>query len=686
MQSHGRVKVSFELVDFENTGHIELDGGCCDSFIGCGSSCDNRFNLCFDVYGGNNDMTDCAYGNFQTDRLYENNDDFSFPSALTSKLVNPIVLTVNSWSIGFKSKIEVWDYDPSNADDKIDYYGYNYPYSPDRTSASATEHTVTQNGAGTSLTRVAVKVYCDVHYYGTSSGCSTYCLARDNIEGHYDCNDITGARVCHPGWQGSYCSMEINECDSGPCQFNAVCTDLLANYRCNCPDGTRGKNCDDIDECSSEPCEHGGTCENELNHYRCDCPRRYSGANCEFEIDFCNSDPCQNGATCLGENDNHVLDCVCALGYTGVFCDADFNECIGVDCLNYGTCQDGVNEFTCNCTEGYGGTYCELDIRDECASKPCKNDAACVDKVGGYVCVCRAGFQSGNCEEDVNECDPDPCSYGNCTDQVGQYTCDCWPGYSGENCTVNIDECVDNMCQKHSTCQDGVNNYTCICMSGYTGVYCDTEIDECSSSPCQNGGRCEDSLNSFTCQCVSTGYRGLLCEIDIDECQDEQVCPSNKICANVNGKYDCNDKPPEPTPIPGLCRTSVCYNEGTCQIINGSYQCVCTDDFSGELCETPTEPCSSSPCQNDGSCHVVTAGDGSVYYICQCPEDYVGTNCELLSAPQTEAGPIQGRVKVSFELSDFENTGHKKLDGDCCDFLCGSCDNRFNLCFDAYSG
>ena len=52
-----------------------------------------------------------------------------------------------------------------------------------------------------------MKVYCDMHFYGTSSGCNTYCLARDNSEGHYDCNDITGARVCHSGWQGSYCNL-----------------------------------------------------------------------------------------------------------------------------------------------------------------------------------------------------------------------------------------------------------------------------------------------------------------------------------------------------------------------------------------------------------------------------------------------------------------------------------------------
>nr|XP_054751706.1 fibropellin-1-like [Lytechinus pictus] len=572
-------------------------------------------------------MAHCDYGNYVTKRLYENNDDFNFPSSLNDNLVNPIILTINQWSTGFRSKIEVWDYDPSNSDDKIDYYGYNYNYVPARTSALATEHIVTLNGAGTSLTRVGVKVYCDVHYYGTSSGCNTYCLARDNNQGHYDCNDITGARMCHAGWTGSYCQNEINECQSNPCESNAVCTDLLDDYSCNCPPGTIGKNCVDINECSSSPCEHGGTCLDRLNYYECQCTREYSGANCELDIDFCQSNPCKNGGTCLGENDSGLLECACAAGYTGVFCAQDIDDCIGVDCLNNGTCHDGVDQFTCNCTDGYGGTFCQLDVRDECASDPCQNNASCVDKVGGYICVCQAGFQSDHCDEDINECDPNPCSYGNCTDRVGRYTCECLPGYSGENCTINIDDCMGNMCDNNSTCQDHVNNYTCICMAGYTGVYCDAEIDECSSSPCQNNGICQDSVNSFTCQCASTGYQGQYCEIDIDECQGSSTCPSDTICVNVNGSYDCNNIPMEPTSIPGLCRTRLCYNDGICSLVNGSYQCVCSGDFSGELCETPTELCADNTC-NYGTCQVFTAGNGSVYYNCICQEGYSGTNCQ----------------------------------------------------------
>eukprot|EP00057_Strongylocentrotus_purpuratus_P009037 XP_011663511.1 PREDICTED: neurogenic locus protein delta-like [Strongylocentrotus purpuratus] len=185
---HGRVKVTFRLVEFGNTGQIELVG----------------FDLCFDVFKGNYDMTSCPHGKFQIRPPNASNDDHSYPSSLASNLDNPIVLTIDSWSTGFRFKIEVW----ANGEANRYKLFRNYKCIPDRTSALAIEDTVNLTTVGTPLFIVAVKVYCDVHYYGTSSGCSTYCLARDNCEGHYDCEDTTGARVCHCGWEGSYCNIE----------------------------------------------------------------------------------------------------------------------------------------------------------------------------------------------------------------------------------------------------------------------------------------------------------------------------------------------------------------------------------------------------------------------------------------------------------------------------------------------
>ena len=46
-----------------------------------------------------NDMSDCAYGAYQTNRLYENNDNFDFPASLSSSLTNPIIFTINSYQV-----------------------------------------------------------------------------------------------------------------------------------------------------------------------------------------------------------------------------------------------------------------------------------------------------------------------------------------------------------------------------------------------------------------------------------------------------------------------------------------------------------------------------------------------------------------------------------------------------------
>ena len=37
----------------------------------------------------------------------------------------------------------------------------------------------------------------------------------------------------------------------------------------------------------------------------------------------------------------------------------DIDECSSDPCQNGGTCEDGVNEYTCQCATGYTGTNCE---------------------------------------------------------------------------------------------------------------------------------------------------------------------------------------------------------------------------------------------------------------------------------------------------------------------------------------
>lgn len=90
---------------------------------------------------------------------------------------------------------------------------------------------------------------------------------------------------------GEHCDTDINECDSNPCMNGATCQNEVNNFVCQCPPGNKisvcvnkviislifklgasvpgyhGTQCSsDIQECSSNPCLHG-ICQEETNMY-----------------------------------------------------------------------------------------------------------------------------------------------------------------------------------------------------------------------------------------------------------------------------------------------------------------------------------------------------------------------------------------------------------------------------------
>ena len=40
----------------------------------------------------------------------------------------------------------------------------------------------------------------------------------------------------------------------------------------------------DVNECESIPCQNSGTCRDELNRYLCKCTNGYAGANCQASM------------------------------------------------------------------------------------------------------------------------------------------------------------------------------------------------------------------------------------------------------------------------------------------------------------------------------------------------------------------------------------------------------------------
>lgn len=87
--------------------------------------------------------------------------------------------------------------------------------------------------------------------------------------------------------------------------------------------------------------------------------------------------------------------CVCPPGFTGVYCEQDFDYCADHRCSEHGVCLDQQNNYTCLCMPGFEGPLCQLET-NECDSVPCAHGATCVDLISDYHCQCPPGFEGEN--------------------------------------------------------------------------------------------------------------------------------------------------------------------------------------------------------------------------------------------------------------------------------------------------
>ena len=162
-------------------------------------------------------------------------------------------------------------------------------------------------------------------------------------------------------------------CINSQCKNDSVCVateDFKAS--CHCLAGFEGTYCEiEIDECDPNPCENGGSCEDEVDGYSCTCKSGYSGKSCEIaDGSGCIPNPCQNGGTCTALDGNDY-SCECPDGFSGPSCEINIDECDPNPCQNGGTCTDGDNSYTCECAEGFTGDMCEVAEGSACDPNPC---------------------------------------------------------------------------------------------------------------------------------------------------------------------------------------------------------------------------------------------------------------------------------------------------------------------------
>ena len=286
---------------------------------------------------------------------------------------------------------------------------------------------------------------------------------------------------CQPGYSEGVCEYEHTNSEF----YNAHCA-IYNSGRCS----------HDVDECDSIPCQNGGACSDsttiiymQKNAYACVCLPGFASpeGNCEVDIDECTSSPCLH--------ENHTEALTHTIGVSGTHVQTCIDSSVSADVL--------PDAWACLCVPGWTGTYCDTDY-DECSSNPCQSGSIC-DESTHYGQL----LEEGGADHHMTN------ATGNIT-ALDQFACYCSPGFTGHQCDINIDDCASSPCLNGGQCEDHVDEYQCFCTPGYDFTSSKIGHDEHCSKPVdlcviEEWGYACDYNSGATCEYLGPGKKMCHC-------------------------------------------------------------------------------------------------------------------------------------------------------------------------------